>query len=154
MPRLVLPYLVAAVAVAATVPASAQRLPPEARQYLGEWRVSDPEGGAQAIVELYEVQGELFGRVVRSLKPSAPAEGPVPCPDCAGEFADVDLREVPIIRELEWTGDRFSRGFIYDPRSGRRYSCTMKLESPNRLSVRGYHTFRVLGQTQVWERVR
>ena len=134
--------------------ASAQSLPPEARAYFGSWRVNDPGDGAQAVVELYEVDGRLYGRVLRSLKAAAPASGPVPCPRCQGEFAGADLREVPIIRDLRWTGDRFGDGFIYDPRSGRRYSCTMKLEGPNRLSVRGFVAVRLFGRTQVWDRVR
>lgn len=137
----------------AAAPAVAQTLPPEARDYLGEWLVSDdPEEPAEAVMRIYEEGGKVHGRIVRSLEPDAPADGSVPCVDCEGEFAGADLREVPLIRDMEWEGDGFGGGRIFDPRSGRDYKCVMELEGPDRLYVRGYVGIRALGRSQTWER--
>ena len=133
---------------------AAQSLPEPATDYLGEWRVVDDESGeAQAVMRIYEEDGKVHGRIVRSLAPNANLGDPVPCEDCEGEFEDADLRNVPILRNMEWDGDGFSGGRIYDPRSGRGYKCAMELEGADRLRVRGYLGIRALGRTQVWERV-
>ena len=135
-----------------SVSAAAQSLPTPARAYLGDWRVIDDESGdAQAILRIYEADGKVHGRVIRSLT-SAAASGPVLCQDCEGEFEGADLREVPILRDMEWDGDGFSGGRIFDPRSGRGYRCAMTLTDADRLRVRGYVGIRALGRTQVWER--
>ena len=54
---------------------------------------------------------------------------------------------------MEWEGDEFGGGQIFDPRSGEGYQAEMALEGPNRLRVRGYVGFEALGKTQIWERV-
>ena len=132
---------------------AAQSLPEKAHAYLGDWRVIDDETGEpQAIMRLYEAEGKVHGRIVRSLAPEAEPGDPVPCDDCEGEFEDADLREIPIIRNMEWDGDGFSGGRIYDPRSGRGYRCAMELQGRDQLRVRGYIGIRALGRTQVWER--
>jgi uncharacterized protein (DUF2147 family) len=48
----------------------------------------------------------------------------------------------------EWTG-----GKIYDPKSGKTYSSTIKLKN-DKLELRGYVGFSLLGRTTVWERVK
>lgn len=45
-----------------------------------------------------------------------------------------------------WTG-----GKIYDPENGKTYSCKMTLKG-NKLKVRGYIGFSLLGRTTTWER--
>lgn len=145
--RLVLLALCLAPAVAA------QDLPAEAHAYIGDWLVSDEDAeAAEAVMRIYHDGGKVHGRIVRSLEADAPADGSVPCVECDGEFEGADLREVPLIRNMEWEGDGFGGGRIFDPRSGRSYKCVMELEAPDRLRVRGYLGIRALGRTQVWER--
>ena len=134
-------------------PAWAQQLPAEAQAYLGDWLVSDDEAeAAEAVMRIYEEGGKVHGRIVRSLEADAPADGSVPCVDCEGEFEGADLREIPLIRDMEWEGDGFGGGRIFDPRSGRGYQAVMELEGPDRLRVRGYVGIRAFGRSQVWER--
>ncbi len=133
--------------------AAAQSLPEPAQAYLGDWRIiNDETGEAQAIMRIYEADGKVHGRVVQSLASGADPGDPVPCEDCEGEFENADLREIPIIRDMEWEGDAFAGGRIFDPRSGRGYRCVMELQGPSQLRVRGYVGIRALGRTQVWER--
>jgi len=137
----------------AAASASAQSLPPEAQVYLDDWIVTDEETGEpKAVMRIYERGGKVHGRVVRSLAEDAAPDGSIPCVDCEGEFAGVDLRDVPLLRNMEWQGDEFAGGRIYDPRSGQGYRCAMELEGPDQLRVRGFVGFRALGRTQVWER--
>lgn len=132
---------------------SAQTLPAEAQAYLGDWLVADDGSDeAQAVMRIYEDGGRVHGRIVRSLEDGAAAGGAVPCDDCSGEFEGVDLREVPLIRNMKWEGDGFGGGRIYDPRSGRGYKCLLELGDDGQLRVRGYLGVRALGRTQVWAR--
>ncbi len=45
-------------------------------------------------------------------------------------------------------------GRIYSPRNGKLYKCTMRLDGPDILRVRGYIGIPLLGQTEVWRRVK
>jgi len=47
----------------------------------------------------------------------------------------------------EWEG-----GKIYDPESGKTYSCYMSLKDNNTLKVRGYVGVSLLGRTEIWTR--
>jgi uncharacterized protein (DUF2147 family) len=47
-----------------------------------------------------------------------------------------------------WTG-----GTIYDPTSGRTYSCNARMEGDDRLFLRGYFGIQLLGRTTTWTRV-
>ncbi|HYK66264.1 MAG TPA: DUF2147 domain-containing protein [Patescibacteria group bacterium] len=46
-----------------------------------------------------------------------------------------------------WTG-----GTIYDPDSGKTYSCKLTLQDDGTMRVRGYVGISLLGETQVWTR--
>ena len=49
---------------------------------------------------------------------------------------------------------KWENGTIYDPKSGNTYSCTMELDGPDKLKVRGYIGISLIGRTDVWTRVR
>ncbi len=42
---------------------------------------------------------------------------------------------------------------IYDPTSGRTYSCNARMEGDDRLFLRGYFGIKLLGRTTTWTRV-
>jgi len=48
----------------------------------------------------------------------------------------------------------FTGGTIYDPVSGNTYRCQLKLESSDRLYLRGYIAIPLVGRTTTWTRVR
>ena len=45
-------------------------------------------------------------------------------------------------------------GSIYDPKTGKTYSCKMTLKGNDKLSVRGYIGISLIGRTDVWTRVK
>ncbi|MFZ5907440.1 MAG: DUF2147 domain-containing protein [Nitrospirota bacterium] len=47
--------------------------------------------------------------------------------------------------------DQWEGGKIYDPQNGKTYSCKIKLEG-QKLRVRGFIGFSLLGRTAVWTR--
>ena len=129
------------------VPALAQTNTP-----VGTWRTIDDETGEpKSIVRIFEEGGVLVGEIQRLLP-----DGRV-CTPCAEGFEGRDLRGERIITGLRRNGTRneWRGGRITDPKNGRTYSMTARMDGPNRLILRGYVLgIRALGRNQTWERVQ
>jgi uncharacterized protein (DUF2147 family) len=119
----------------------------------GLWHV---EGGA-AQVEIEECAGALCGSV-RWLRSPFDEYG---CPLQDRFNPDPALRPrnvvgIEILHNLEPSPDApgvWEGGTIYDPGSGRTYHSTLQVIDENRLDVRGYVGFQLLGRTTSWWRV-
>ena len=59
-----------------------------------------------------------------------------------------------ILKGFEFTGKAWEDGTIYDPKSGKTYSSTIKMKKPNELDIRGYIGISLLGRTTVWTKVK
>ena len=59
-----------------------------------------------------------------------------------------------ILKGFEFTGKAWEDGTIYDPKSGKTYSSTIKMKKPNELDIRGYVGISLLGRTTVWSKVK
>ena len=55
-----------------------------------------------------------------------------------------------ILNGFEFDKDEWNDGHIYDPESGKTYSCTLSLKDPHTLKVRGYIGISLLGRTEIW----
>ena len=118
---------------------------------VGEWKTFDDKTGqAKAIVQIYEQDGKVFGKIVQSFKPGAETRVCVPCTD---ERKDRPIIGLVIIRNMKRDGDEYTGGDILDPESGSVYHAKMHLEQGGtRLVVRGYIGFSLLGRSQTWQR--
>jgi uncharacterized protein (DUF2147 family) len=85
-----------------------------------------------------------------------PGENPnVVCGQCQDDRHDHPWLGLEIIRGMKQEDkDKFAGGTILDPRDGKIYKATMKLEPDGQtLIVRGYLGFELLGQNQYWTRL-
>jgi uncharacterized protein (DUF2147 family) len=118
---------------------------------LGRWYA---EGGA-AQVEIAPCGDALCGRVVWLRSPydeNGCMLSDRRNPDRA--LQDRPMLGLDILRGLRATGDgAWDGGSIYDPTSGRSYRCMISMAGDDRLLVRGYIGFHVLGRTTTWIRV-
>lgn len=112
----------------------------------GQWQTIDDETGeAKSIVEIYERDGRLFGKIVDLLlKPKDSL-----CKECKDELHMKPIIGMEIVTGLEKDGDKYSGGKILDPENGKTYSCKLWLED-GKLQVRGYIGF--FFRTQTWSR--
>ena len=63
------------------------------------------------------------------------------------------LRGRVILRDLRYDGEgKWSGGLIYEPDTGRTYKCLVELVGPDKLKVRGFIGFSLLGKSQIWTR--
>ena len=59
-----------------------------------------------------------------------------------------------LLKDFTYQGEAvYEDGTIYDPKSGKTYSCKMTLEG-NTLRIRGYIGISLLGRTEIWTRLK
>lgn len=120
----------------------------------GYWRTIDDETSRpKSIVEITETGGELEGKVVKLLDREGKDPNPI-CDGCPGDRKGQPVKGMTILWGLEPENGEWTNGTILDPSSGDTYDATLKLrKGGEKLDVRGYIGFSMLGRTQVWERV-
>jgi uncharacterized protein (DUF2147 family) len=117
----------------------------QAAQGIGRWLTDPPDG----LIEIsLAPDGTYQGKIVGG---DSPNRTDLKNPDPAKRSAQ--LLGQRILRDLKYDGaGHWSGGNIYDPDSGHSYSCYLELLAPNKLKVRGYMGFSLLGRTQIWTR--
>jgi uncharacterized protein (DUF2147 family) len=58
-----------------------------------------------------------------------------------------------ILRDFKFDEDEWEGGKIYDPESGKTYSCILSIQDKGTLKVRGYVGISLLGRTEIWKKV-
>lgn len=59
-----------------------------------------------------------------------------------------------ILRDFVYEDGKWTDGKIYDPKSGKTYSCNMTIKSNGDLNIRGYIGISLIGRTDVWKKVK
>lgn len=117
----------------------------------GKWKTIDDETGKEkSIVEIYEKDGKVFGKVVELLNKD---RQDAVCDKCDGAKKDAPVLGMVIIENLEKDDDEYAGGTILDPEKGKEYKCKIWVDEDNTniLNVRGYIAF--LFRTQTWHKV-
>ena len=118
---------------------------------LGKWL--NASGNDQ--IQIYKKGAKFFGKLAW-LKVPDDEQGK---PKADKKNPDQNLKSRPLLNlELlkDFTfdsKDTYQDGTIYDPKSGKTYSCKMVIEN-DKLKIRGYVGISLLGRTEVWTRVK
>lgn len=128
-------------------------LPVFAATPVGLWYA---EGGA-AQVEISACGDALCGRIVWLRSPFDETG----CDLRDRSNGNISLRDRPLLglevlqglKPSDAEGKMWTDGAIYDPSSGKTYTCSLKLEGDDRLHLRGYVGIPLLGRTTTWIRV-
>ncbi len=124
-----------------------------AQSCVGKWiTIDDETNKKKSIVELYKVDGKLYGKIIYLFPREGREENPK-CKKCTDDRKDQPLVGLQIVRSLKWDGEEWEGGTIVDPEIGKIYTVKMWLEegNANLLNVRGY--IGPLYRTQKWVRV-
>ncbi len=118
---------------------------------VGYWKtIDDKTGKPKAVVEIYEENGKLYGRIVELIREPGEDLDPI-CEKCPGDKKGKPIRGMVILWDLKKKGDHeWGGGKIMDPKNGKVYSAKIELAEDGTLRVRGYLGFSLLGRTQVW----
>ncbi len=125
----------------------------QADKIIGTW-YNEPKDSK---IKIYKKNNQYYGKVVW-LKDNTNDDGSSPKLD--NNNADEAKRKLPIVgsiivMNLVWDEDdqEWDDGEIYDPRGGSTYSAYAKLENPNKLFLKGYIGFSLIGRSTYWFRV-
>lgn len=116
----------------------------------GKWKTVDDETGEEkSIVEIYQEDGKVYGKIIEIFDP---VKRDLPCEFCEGEDYNKPVLGLNIIKDMEKSGDVYKKGTVVNPEDGKVYDCRIKLDddNPNRLQLRGYIAF--FYRTQYWIR--
>ena len=129
----------------------------DAEGVLGTWVTAD----GKARVEIVK-DGDVYdGKIVWLKEPVYPADdkqGMGGQPKVDRENPDKTLKTrpiigLPLIQGFRYDGDNvWTGGTIYDPESGKLYSCKLTLRMDGMLKVRGYVGISLFGRTEIWTR--
>jgi len=122
----------------------------QAQPVTGKWKTIDDESGKEkSVVELFEREGKLYGRIVKILDTT---EDPDPvCDKCPVDDPRFKKKIIGMefIRDMTRNGQEYAGGDILDPEAGKVYRCKLWLEGSN-LMVRGY--WGPFYRTQTWKK--
>ena len=117
----------------------------------GKWRtIDDLTHAPKSIVEVYKENGKVYGKIIDIYSES---DKNALCKKCQGDDYNQPVVGLVIIKALTKDGKYYKDGTIFDPESGKNYTCRIALndDNPDILEVRGYISF--LYKTQYWERI-
>ena len=118
---------------------------------VGKWKTVDDETGQdKSIVEVFKKSdGKYYGKILELLQKPENDK----CVKCKDALKDKPLIGLEIINGLTKKDSEYSGGTITDPKSGKTYKCTIT-RAGDKLNVRGYVGFSLIGRTQTWRAVK
>ncbi|MCL7989482.1 DUF2147 domain-containing protein [Sphingobacterium sp. lm-10] len=111
---------------------------------LGKWENSSKEGR----IEIFKRGDKYFGKLYW-IKDSSKKD--VKNPDKSKQ--DRKIEGLEILTNFTKKGNTYEGGEIYDPKSGKTYSCKMTPKG-DKLEVRGFVGVSLLGRTEVFTRIK
>lgn len=121
---------------------------------LGTWLTSEKDGH----VTIYKDGGKYFGKLTWLKEPNDAVTGK---PKTDKNNPDKNLQTRPVLGmqlllnfEYDEDDQEWEDGQIYDPKSGKTYSCVMELLDNGELEVTGYIGLSFIGKTVVWTKVK
>ena len=117
----------------------------------GKWYSIDPDTGEnESIIRVYQEGEKVYAQIETILKEE---DKDKTCIECTGADKDKPIEGLVIMKGLEKDGDEYNGGKILDPKNGKYYKCYITLEEANKLKLRGYIGFSLVGRTEYWYRV-
>lgn len=120
-----------------------------AQTVFGKWKTKDENGKVESVIEIYKQNGKAYAKIVEITDPTRRDNV---CTECKGSKKNKPILGMVIMNGLEKDGDEWNDGKILDPKSGKEYSCYIKLINKNKLKLRGYIGFAIAGRTEYWYR--
>jgi uncharacterized protein (DUF2147 family) len=115
---------------------------------IGKWLTA---GNDNAKVEIFKSGSKYYGKIIWLQNPIRNGEKALDDKNPDKSKHKNPIIGLQIISGFEYNSDDgiWENGKIYDPESGKTYSCNIKKEG-DKLKVRGYIGFSLLGRTEIW----
>ncbi|HZB12411.1 MAG TPA: DUF2147 domain-containing protein [Chryseolinea sp.] len=116
---------------------------------LGKWKTVDESGEEKSIIEIFERNDKVYGKIVRIFTQEDPDPICDQCPSDDPRFGK-KIIGMEIIKDMVKDGEEYTQGTILDPQDGKIYRCRIWTEGAD-LKVRGY--WGPFYRTQTWKKV-
>ncbi|TCP24324.1 uncharacterized protein DUF2147 [Tenacibaculum skagerrakense] len=121
-----------------------------AQTIFGKWENRDEETGkVDSVIEVFEKDGKAYAKIVEITDQN---RQDAVCDKCIGKNKDQKILGMNILTGLQKDGEEWSGGKILDPKNGKKYKCYIQLVDADKLKIRGYIGFSLLGRTAYWFR--
>ncbi len=107
-----------------------------------------------AQVEIVKSGSKYLGKIVWLKDPNPEGKPAIDKQNANPNLRTRPLMGLAILDGLKYTSGMWKNGEIYDPVSGKTYSCELKLKSDSILEVKGYIGFSFVGRTVEWTRIK
>ena len=118
---------------------------------VGKWLNKDKD----AHIQIYKKGNEYYGKLVWLKNPndeSGKAKTDTKNPE--NNLKSRPIWGLEILKGFTYDDGAWEDGSIYDPKSGKTYSCKLTLSGNDKLNVRGYIGISLIGRTDIWTRVK
>ncbi|MBZ7986539.1 DUF2147 domain-containing protein [Campylobacter canadensis] len=132
---------------------------PQNAKLIGEYNSVDEDNKITGTWIIYEENNLLYGKMT---KVAGYSDDKI-CDKCKKSYEEFDysndaskmkLVGAPLLYKLKKVSDtEYKNGFIIDPKSGKNYKANAKIIG-DKLELRGYIGFSLLGRTQTWIKVK
>ena len=116
---------------------------------LGVWLTNGKE---PAKIQIYKSGQKYFGKIVWLQKPLDKGKPRLDINNPVKEKRNQQIVGLTILAGFEFDEHEWNDGKIYDPESGKTYSCYLSIKTATTLKVRGYLGFSMFGRTELWTR--
>lgn len=119
---------------------------------LGLWQTEHGNGR----IKIYKAGDSYHGKLVwinkkvdTDGKPRVDINNPTP------SLRTQPIEGLEVLKDFNYkSGGTWDGGTVYDPRTGKTYSCKLFMDSSDELEVRAFMGISLIGKTQVWSRVK
>lgn len=118
---------------------------------VGQWA----NASGEAHVDIYKKGDKYFGKIVW-LKNPKDENGRVKL-DAKNPDASMRSKTImgtELLKDFVYEDGKWTDGKIYDPKSGKTYSCNITQKDANTLAIRGYIGISIIGRSENWKRVK
>jgi uncharacterized protein (DUF2147 family) len=118
---------------------------------VGRWLNSSGE----AHVDIYKKNEKFYGKIVWLKNPrdeKGNAKTDLRNPD--ESMRTKPMLGLEILKDFVYEDGKWTNGKIYDPKSGKTYSCNISQKGNGVLNIRGYIGISIIGRTDVWKKVK
>ncbi|KQC01765.1 DUF2147 domain-containing protein [Pedobacter sp. Hv1] len=118
---------------------------------LGKW--VNPSGEGQ--IEIYKKGDKYFGKLAWIKEPND--EKGKPKTDLKNPNADLRSKPIlglEILKDFVFEDGKWTDGTIYDPKTGKTYSCNLNIKNDGQLNIRGYVGISLIGRSESWKRAK
>ena len=118
---------------------------------VGNWQNPSGEGR----IQIFKKGEAYYGKLYWLKEPNENGKPKVDKKNPDKSKKSRPLKDLVILTDFNYAGQgEWSDGQIYDPKSGKTYSCKMTLKDANKLDIRGYVGISLLGRSEIWTRIK